>query len=47
MKIERYELSNDEKGLRGFFEDGSFYHIHSDELTGEEAIIRESLIHKF
>ena len=31
-KIVKYELSKDKKGLLAFFEDGLFYHVHSDEM---------------
>lgn len=32
-EIVKYEISKDGVGLKAFFEDGGFYHIHSDELT--------------
>jgi len=44
-EIVRYELSGDRVGLLAYFEDGSFYHIHSDELTRLERSKWELLIH--
>ncbi len=35
-KIIRYELSDDKVGLKAFFADGQFYHIHSDEMDESE-----------
>ena len=32
-EIVKYKLSGDKVGLLAYFEDGSFYHIHSNELT--------------
>ena len=32
-EIVRYEISMDGVGLLGYFEDGNFYHIHSDEMS--------------
>ncbi len=31
--IVKYEISKDKVGLLAYFSDGSFYHIHSNELT--------------
>ena len=41
-----YKLSADGKGLLRFFKDGSFYHIHSDELTANETKVRNGLIYE-
>lgn len=38
-EIVRYEISKDGIGLLAYFEDGQFYHIHSDELTKLERSI--------
>lgn len=32
-EIVKYKLSKDKKGLLGYFANGVWYHIHSDELT--------------
>ena len=32
-EIVKYALSGDGVGLLAYWEDGSFYHMHSDELT--------------
>jgi len=39
----KYEVSKDGTGLLAYFEDGNFYHIHSDELTKLEKWILEML----
>ena len=44
-EIVKYEVSKDSMGLLAYFEDGGFYHIHSDELTKLEDWILE-LLHK-
>lgn len=38
-EIVKYQISKDGVGLLAYFEDGGFYHIHSDELTKLEAWI--------
>ena len=45
-KIVKYELSRDKKGLLGYFYDGVFYHIHSDELSALEKWIHSELLEK-
>ena len=42
-EIVRYEISKDRVGLLAYFEDGGFYHIHSDELTKLEDWILDLL----
>ena len=42
-EIVKYELCQDGKGLLGYFEDGQYYHIHSDELTELEKWIKKML----
>ncbi|MDD5589141.1 MAG: hypothetical protein PHP92_03755 [Candidatus Nanoarchaeia archaeon] len=44
MKIIKYELSKDKKGLRGYFKDNKFYHIHSDEMTITEKLFHKTLL---
>lgn len=41
--IALYELSCDGKGLRAYFDNGDFYHIHSDELSAYERRVRDLL----
>lgn len=43
MELIRYKLSKDGKGLLGYFEDNTFYHIHSTELTKLERWIKKLL----
>jgi len=46
IKIEKYELSKDGKGLLAYYynQDGlDFYHIHSNELTKLEVWIKDLL----
>jgi hypothetical protein len=43
-KINKYALSCDRKGLIAYFENGDWYHIHSDELTKLEKWIHNLLI---
>ena len=38
-EIVNYRISEDGVGLLGYFEDGTFYHIHSDEMTSDQKII--------
>ena len=42
-EIIKYEISKDGMGLEAYFEDGGFYHIHSDELTKLENWILDLL----
>jgi len=47
MKITRYELSTDRKGLLAYFKlqgKEHFYHIHSNELTKGQKAIRKKLL---
>lgn len=43
-EIVRYELSKDGQEVRVILEDGTWYHIHSDEMTKLEKWIYESLL---
>lgn len=43
-EIVEYEISGDGVGLLAYFEDGSFYHIHSDELSKLEEWILKLLL---
>ena len=43
-KILRYELSNDKVGLVAHLAGGNSYHIHSDELTPEQRLIKIQLL---
>ena len=43
-EIIKYEISGDMKGLLGFFEDGTYYHIHSNELSKLEKWILNMFI---
>ena len=42
-EIVRYEISMDGVGLLAYWEDGNYYHIHSDELSKLERWILELL----
>ena len=42
-EIVHYEISQDGIGLLAYWEDGNFYHIHSNELTKLEKWILELL----
>ena len=42
--VKRYELSSDKKGLKVYFSENDWYHIHSAELTEEEHITHSKLI---
>jgi len=44
LKVLRYELSHDKAGLVAYFADGNSYHIHSDELTLDQVLIRNQLL---
>ena len=45
-EIVKYSISGDGAGLLAYWEDGGFYHIHSDELTKLEkwilSVLREA-----
>ena len=43
-KITRYTLSNDKRGLMAHLKNGTLYHIHSDELSSDQIIIRNQLL---
>ena len=43
-EIVKYKVSGDMEGLLGFFEDGTFYHIHSNELSKLEKWILDKFI---
>ena len=43
-EIVRYEISMDGVGLLAYFEDGGFYHIHSDEMSKLEKWILSVLM---
>jgi len=43
-KVLRYELSNDGVGLKAYLADGISYHIHSNELTHEQRLIKIQLL---
>ena len=42
-EVIKYEVSKDGVGLLGYFDDGSYYHIHSDELSQLEQWILKIL----
>jgi hypothetical protein len=42
-RIVRYGLSKDKKGLLAYFDRGTYYHIHSNELTRLEKWIHKML----
>ncbi len=44
QEVVKYELAQDGEGLKGIFKDGSWYHIHSNELTEKERKIRNRLV---
>lgn len=43
-KILRYKLSNDKVGLVAYLAGGNSYHIHSDELTPNQLLIKNQLL---
>lgn len=43
-KVLRYELSNDKVGLVAHLAGGNSYHIHSNELTPEQRLIKIQLL---
>ena len=43
-EIVKYKVSGDMKGLLGYFEDKTYYHIHSDELSKLEKWILNMFI---
>jgi len=43
-KITRYELSKDKAGLIAHLAGGNSYHIHSNELTPEQRLIKIELL---
>jgi len=43
-KILRYELSHDKAGLIAHLAGGASYHIHSDELTPDQIIVKNQLL---
>ena len=43
MKVIKYKLSGDRKGLLAYYANNDFFHIHSDELFPEEKIILDKL----
>lgn len=43
-EVLRYELSNDKVGLVAYLPGGNSYHIHSNELTPEQRLIKIQLL---
>ena len=43
-KIVKYKVAGDMKGLLGYFEDGTYYHIHSNELSKLEKWILKFIL---
>lgn len=43
-KITRYMLSDDKAGLMAYFKNGTSYHIHSDELSFDQVLVRNQLL---
>lgn len=45
-EVVKYSLSGDGVGLLAYWEDGGFYHIHSNELTKLETWVWKTLVAK-